>query len=276
MDASKIEAIVSTVYSSIGVHIRGSKSPVEVRKALVFWFENYDRGAGPTFTIHPTGLKWHTVILKLGAYASPCIQHIASHAQPEAYQLAHALIEQLGKEYNLKINSQKNQSNWQVTDDLTIEVKRKVSNPHDEEDVLESIHQMMIPLIAAMAELIGYRVDVEGDKPSDEIDGYIDGALTQSIILKRERNPRNRLLCLKIHGEYCGVCGDDPRVIYGNNLGTILEVHHIEPLSEAEMPKVYNPRKDLIPLCPNCHRAIHKRIPAMLPSELKEQLKRCV
>ena len=133
---------------------------------------------------------------------------------------------------------------------------------------------MMIPLIAAMAELIGYSIEVEEDEPNDDTDGHIDGALTQSVILKRERNPRNRLLCLKIHGEQCGVCGDNPKTIYGNDLGTILEVHHIEPLSEVETPKVYNPREDLIPLCPNCHRAIHKRKPAILPSELKEQLKR--
>lgn len=274
MDASKIEEIVNAVYKTIGIHIRGSKSPVEVRKALVFWFENYDRGAGPTFTIHPTGLKWHTVILRLGAYASPCVQHIASHAEPEAYQLAYALVEQLGEEYNLKINSQKNQSDWIVTGDLTIEVKRKLSNQQNKDDLLESIHQLMIPLIAAMAELIGYSSeDEEGE--SGDTDGNIDGAITRSVILKRERNPRNRLLCLKIHGEQCGVCGDDPKLAYGNDLGSILEVHHIEPLSEAEAPKIYNPREDLIPLCPNCHRAIHKRKPAMLPSELKEQLERC-
>lgn len=274
MEASKIEAIVNTVYNSIGVQIRGSKSPVEVRKALVFWFENYDRGAGPTFTIHPTGLKWHTVILKFGVYASPCIQHIASHAEPEAYQLAHALVEQLGEDYNLKINSQENQSSWEVTGDLTIEVKRKVSNQQDEEDLLESIHQIMIPLIAAMAELIGYSIEDKEDEHGDDTAGHIDGTLSRSVILRRERNPRNRLLCLKIHGEQCGVCGEDPKMVYGNDLGAILEVHHIEPLSEAETPKAYNPREDLIPLCPNCHRAIHKRKPAMLPSELKEQLER--
>lgn len=268
-----IEAVVDAVYKCIGVNIRGSKSPVEVRKALVFWFENYGRGAGPTFTILPTGLKWHTVILRLGAYSSPCIQHIASHAEPEAYQLAHALVEQLSEEYKLRVNSQENQSDWRVTADLTIEVRRKVSNPQNKEDLLESIHQLMIPLIAAMAELIGYSTE-EVEVEPDDTGGYIDGAITRSVILKRERNPRNRLLCLKIHGELCGVCGDDPKQAYGNDLGAILEVHHIEPLSEAQTPKIYNPKEDLIPLCPNCHRAIHKRKPAMLPSELKEQLER--
>jgi len=260
------------VYNGIGVHVRGSKSPVEVRKALVFWYENYDRAAGPTFTIHPTGLKWHTVILKMGAYSLPCIRHIESYARPEEYQLAYALVEQLGEEYNLKVNTKGNRSDWKVAADLAIEVRRKVSNPHSKEDLLESIREMMIPLIAAMAELIGYS-DEDGVE-SNDFDGCIEGVIKRSVILNRERNPRNRLLCLKIHGELCGVCGDDPKNVYGKDLGSILEVHHIEPLSEAEAPKKYDPRKDLIPLCPNCHRAIHKRKPAMLPSELKEQLKK--
>lgn len=263
---------MGAVYNSIGVHIRGSKSPIEARKALVFWFENYDRGAGPTFTIHPTGFKWHTVILRLGPFSSPCIQHITSHAEPEAYQLAYALVEQLG-EYNLKVNSQKNQSDWKVTSDLTIEVRRKVSDPQNMEDLLGSIRQLMIPLIAAMAELIGYRNEEEEDGLGDT-GGHIDGSITKSVMLRRERNPRNRLLCLRIHGEQCGVCGVDPKQAYGNDLGSILEVHHIEPLSEAKAPRIYNPKEDLIPLCPNCHRAIHKRKPAMLPGELKEQLER--
>ena len=272
MESSNIDAIVNVVYNSIGVHIRGSKSPAEVRKALVFWFENYDRGAGPTFTIRPTGLKWHTVTLRFGAYASPCIQHITSHARPEAYQLAYALIEQLGEEYTLKVNSHESQSKWRVTADFVVEVRRKVSNPNSDSDLLESIKHLMIPLIAAMAEIIGYRSEGEELEPDDN-SGYVEGEITRSVMLRRERNPRNRLLCLKIHGDQCGVCGHDPKQFYGNNLGSILEVHHIEPLSEAETPKIYNPREDLIPLCPNCHKAIHKRKPALLPSELKEQLK---
>jgi 5-methylcytosine-specific restriction protein A len=271
VEAYKINTIVDAVYSSIGAHIRGSISPIEARKALVFWFENYERGAGPTFTIHPTGLKWHTVILKFGAYATPCIHHITSNADLEAYQLAYALLEQLSEAYDLKVNSQENRSDWKVSSDLTISVRRKVINQLSEDDLIESIHQLMIPLIAAMAELIGYSNEDKEDV-SGATDGHIDGAITRSIMLKRERNPRNRLLCLRIHGAQCGVCGDDPKQTYGNDLGTILEVHHIEPLSEAETPKVYNPKEDLIPLCPNCHRAIHRRKPAMLPSELKEQL----
>lgn len=269
MESTNIEEIVRAVNDAIGVQIRGSKSPLEVRKGLVFWFDNYDRGGGPTFTIHPTGLKWHTVILRFGAYSSPCIQHIASHVQPGAYQLAHALVEKLGEEYSLKVKSPDGLTNWRVTADLIIDVRRKVRNPKSKHELLESVHQLMIPLIAAMAELIGYECTGEEDE-----EGYIDGEITQSVMLKRERNPRNRLLCLKIHGEQCGVCGDNPKKVYGNDLGEILEIHHIEPLSEAKRPKLYNPREDLIPLCPNCHRAIHKRKPAMQPSELKEQLER--
>ena len=80
--------------------------------------------------------------------------------------------------------------------------------------------------------------------------------------------------CLSIHGEICSVCGLNPKSVYGEVINSIIEVHHIEPLSEVAEARAYNPRTDLIPLCPNCHRAIHKRRPAYKPEELKGMLNR--
>jgi 5-methylcytosine-specific restriction protein A len=47
-------------------------------------------------------------------------------------------------------------------------------------------------------------------------------------------------------------------------------VHHLEPVASLDVPRVYNPATDLIPLCPNCHRAVHSRAPVPYqPEELK-------
>ena len=51
-----------------------------------------------------------------------------------------------------------------------------------------------------------------------------------------------------------------------------IEVHHIEPLSELRDAKVYNPITDLIPICPNCHEAIHSEKPALTPDQLRGRL----
>jgi 5-methylcytosine-specific restriction protein A len=113
--------------------------------------------------------------------------------------------------------------------------------------------------MAAMAELIGYDVIEE----EHEEDHAIEGTVLVSTIKRRERNPRNRLLCIRLHGERCACCGLAPRTVYGD-AGGIIEVHHLEALSLQEVPRPYDPAIDLAPLCPNCHRAVHTRRPIPL------------
>lgn len=246
--------------------MRGSKSPIGMREGLSFWFENYNRSSGPVFSIRPSGLKRHTVSLKFGTYAAPCIEHIQKRASAEDYALAYAFTERLQNAFDLRINDSQPVPEWQVSTDLRISVTRKVSGQHCPNDIYESINTMMIPLIAAMAELIGYE---DEESVEDDTYGDIEGSSSLSLIRKRERSRRNRLLCLSIHGEKCGVCGFVTEDTYGEGMASVLEVHHIEPLADIKEPKTYDPRTDLIPLCPNCHRAIHKRTPAFTPDELK-------
>ncbi|WP_310621270.1 HNH endonuclease [Flexibacterium corallicola] len=108
-----------------------------------------------------------------------------------------------------------------------------------------------------MAELIGY--DAVEDSTASEVPD-VEGALSRAIVSRRERNPRNRLLCLRIHGSECRACGLNPEDSY-RDAGSIIEVHHLEPISMLDRPRPYDPEKDLVPLCPNCHRAVHTRRP---------------
>ena len=85
----------------------------------------------------------------------------------------------------------------------------------------------------------------------------------ESVVKRRERNPRNRVLCIRLKGERCAGCGLEPRKSYGS-AGAIIEVHHLEPLSLLQAPRPYDPAFDLVPLCPNCHRAVHTRRPVPL------------
>ncbi len=125
--------------------------------------------------------------------------------------------------------------------------------------------------MAAMAELIGYDV-VEEDPEKAEVPAF-EGAILESVVRRRERNPRNRLLCIRFHGEKCCACGLEPKLRYGDLAGAIIEVHHLEALSLLAEPRPYVPVADLVPLCPNCHRAVHTRRPVPLPvEELKSLL----
>ena len=261
MNENKIELIEAHIRKSIGVNVKGAINPLEARQGLAFWFENYNRSNGPIFSIRPSGIKRHIVTLKFGTYAAPCIQHIQSKASQDDYALAHAFIHQLDTSFDVTINGAPATNDWQLTSDFQINVTRKVTNLHNSSEISETINLIMVPLIGAIAELIGYE---------EECNLKLEGEEKLYLARRRERSPRNRLLCLSIHGEKCGVCGLIPQDTYGRDLSSILEVHHIEPLSEVGLPRAYNPVTDLIPLCPNCHRAIHKSKPALTPEELRK------
>ena len=125
---------------------------------------------------------------------------------------------------------------------------------------------ILLPLISAIAELIGYEEEIKDIIKAGEMEGKIQ----KITIIKRERSKRNRLLCLRAHGDKCKICKFIPKLKYGE-IGSIIEVHHIQPLSLNSEVRSYDPTNDLIPLCPNCHRAIHKKRPTPYsPQELIE------
>ena len=73
-----------------------------------------------------------------------------------------------------------------------------------------------------------------------------------------ERIGKNRKKALEIHGTICFGCGIDLEEKYGERGKGFIEVHHIKPLSHQKKEIVIDPEKDLIPLCPNCHRIVHR------------------
>ena len=59
-------------------------------------------------------------------------------------------------------------------------------------------------------------------------------------------------------------------LMYGPQFEDIIEVHHIVPVSQIGKTYVVDPIKDLIPVCPNCHAALHsKQNGTYTPDELQ-------
>jgi 5-methylcytosine-specific restriction protein A len=90
-----------------------------------------------------------------------------------------------------------------------------------------------------------------------------------------ERNLSNRNDAINIHGLKCKVCEFDFQEYYGKWGEGYIEVHHIQALSENKGNEVsVNPETDLIVLCANCHRMIHRKKGITLTiEELKEKIK---
>ncbi|MDD4439237.1 MAG: HNH endonuclease [Tissierellia bacterium] len=86
-----------------------------------------------------------------------------------------------------------------------------------------------------------------------------------------ERSSKNRNEAIKIHGTICQGCGFDFEKTYGEIGKNYIEVHHVKPLYEENDIVEINPATDLICVCANCHRMIHRRKYSILTlKELQE------
>lgn len=225
------------------------------RTALRLWFDDLDERHGPVAELRPHGLRGYRVVLGFGSFSGEIIQQIRS-AGEEDVGLARALVASICPAVELDLSGQ-HRDDWRVDSGAfrITAIARSLADDQDEA-LIKVCRDVLVPLMAAMAELIGYDV-IEEEEPEAHA---LEGAILLSTIRRRERNPRNRLLCIRLHGEKCVCCGLEPKTVYGQ-AGGIIEVHHLEALSLLSAPRPYDPAVDLAPLCPNCHRAAHTRRP---------------
>lgn len=270
MLSAQQDLIRREVAEGTGAAVELEVLPSSPQSGIRVWFSDLGRARSPIVELRPKGLKRYQAVLRFGTTAGQTIAQM-QEAQAEDVQLARALVRSVSREAEVHIAGQE-KDDWLITDGnftLSAEVKG-LDNRFDPQAITSTCRAIVIPILAAMAELYGY-------DPVDELDpagaGEVEGAIRVALVRKRERNPRNRLLCLRIHGSICSVCGLDPQALYGD-AGSVIEVHHLQPLSTLDGPRAYDPETDLIPLCPTCHRAAHSRRPIpWSPQELIEKLK---
>jgi hypothetical protein len=101
----------------------------------------------------------------------------------------------------------------------------------------------------------------------------LEGAEVLRVLSIHERDPILRSACLAIHGHVCLICGCDLGAIYGELGEGFIHVHHIRPLSGKTQAHKTDPRKDMIPVCPNCHAIIHRGGATRTPEEVRNALK---
>ena len=108
------------------------------------------------------------------------------------------------------------------------------------------------------------------EKEAAEAELY-EGARKAVFSNKYERNPEARRRCIEYYGPCCQICGFDFGKVYGEAFEGRIDVHHIKPVSEIGKAYVVDPIKDLIPVCPNCHAALHYKADGVyLPDEIKK------
>lgn len=100
--------------------------------------------------------------------------------------------------------------------------------------------------------------DVEADK-LEEYGPQKEGAKKEYYGKRYERSPINRKKAIQIHGVICNVCGFNYEAIYGARGADYIDVHHVRPISTFAEEQHVDPQADLITLCANCHRMIHRK-----------------
>ena len=88
---------------------------------------------------------------------------------------------------------------------------------------------------------------------------FVEGTSKTLCSNRYERSRKARQACLLHHGYACKVCGMKFETVYGEAFKEIIEVHHIVPISQIGKEYVVDPIKDLMPVCPNCHAALHSK-----------------
>lgn len=109
---------------------------------------------------------------------------------------------------------------------------------------------------------------------TDDDDGFAEGKKVLRQHIDRERNATLRKKAkerfIHQHGRlYCECCGFDFEKTYGELGKDYIEAHHIKPISamqDGERTKV----EDMVMLCSNCHRMIHRKRPWVTKEKLKE------
>lgn len=106
------------------------------------------------------------------------------------------------------------------------------------------------------------------EKDDEEEKQRMEGRLTESRVLRRQRNRQARQQCLDASGYKCYVCGFNFEKAYGNIGKGFLEVHHTKPLAayDDEHPI---PQTELVALCSNCHSMVHRTKDVLDVDELK-------
>jgi len=103
---------------------------------------------------------------------------------------------------------------------------------------------------------------------------YTEGRSRTRIQTYYERNPRLRAEALRRHGTQCAACGFDFSDMYGRHGEGYIEIHHLRPVSSYAGDVTVNPETDLIPLCSNCHRMIHRKGEVLTLDDLRNIIRR--
>lgn len=195
-----------------------------------------------TKIMHPTGVDAKILTGRSDTYFSQKVRNLKSHdtLQQKNFAIDYAdgfKITKLGRAY---VFSQKEALSYLFNDDFNYE------------DIKDAIDDISI-------------IGVQKALPIEEI--ISEGKISTRNIKVRERSSKLRKIAIEqfTHNNiiYCKCCGFNFTNHYGEVYGKdCIEIHHIKPIfqyqEETFEQLIEKALQNLLPVCPNCHRVIHK------------------
>lgn len=104
----------------------------------------------------------------------------------------------------------------------------------------------------------------------DETTEYNEGLVARVSVNRYERSIEARKRCIEAKGCKCAVCGMDFEKEYGKIGQGFIHVHHTIPIASIGKNYQIDYKKDLVPVCPNCHAMLHRKNPPYTIDELSK------
>lgn len=108
-----------------------------------------------------------------------------------------------------------------------------------------------------------------------ESDTEYEGAKKTVTVNKYERSSKARENAIHHHGVNCQICNLNFETLYGEIGKNFIHIHHIIPIHQIAKNYKIDYKNDLIPVCPNCHSMLHRKVNGTEPTieELKKMLR---
>ena len=158
-------------------------------------------------------------------------------------------------------------------DNITLEeFKSIVKNFKRFNSVAQKIDKKYLPEIINLINKKSKKSNIILDENTSIVYNDKEGGIVEYYTTKYERHEKYRREAIRLHGLSCEICGFNFFDTYGNLGHNYIEVHHRVSLHTLNEEVIPNPETDMVCVCSNCHRMLHRDKYSILQPETLKNL----
>lgn len=277
MTTSSLREIRKRLIDTFGLNFRVSTT--RETEGLILHIAPTDLSASEGFSVRVT-VGWRHLRAEFipGSFARPLLQEMAgadeesrlrSMAFARGAELAGITLEmKLNRQYVDPTEIEAWTGEWNQMS-VTAISENVALNPEHEDELIQHILRVVEPVMGMVLSLLPVE---EVNQEEEGITGLPEGAVQRMEVNRYERSRLNRAACIAVRGRTCAVCGFDFERVYGPLGRGFIHVHHVIPVSQLGPDYRIDPVRDLVPVCPNCHAMLHRRVPPLSVEELRSMM----